>query len=701
MDVRTDILAAFFASFEDGLARDRRRAVNLAFAGFLTLWTSLVGLYLYLAWPVIVRTWPDLFTGQFSALSSALLPLVYALFPILLPAVFVAIGFAPLIPWRSNSLQAFNRALLDAVAARDGAATRTIVSGSVARADVEAHDTVTIAGLAHPAGSPELLQGVELLAIAILGLVLEGFLGFLAVQHIEPDLESLGFAASQLANSFFVVSVFLFGITYAIIQWWFFRIARDGFTVAVDETGLTVRRAQGVGRERRVAWEEARGLARFTYYRKSSVPTYTYILDAASERVIWEEPSITEERADEAPGSAWERRERAQRLVALVQRHTGLPLLDFTGAVYASAGGDFPTSGFSSLLAERALTVALVSGDHDLAAALLARLRPAGPFSRSPRGALRFWIWLSVRKLSQDDRQNLLSIARTLLPYYPNPGAPLPPTQRFLTASWLTMRYIALIALIVVCIFPFWSGLTPAIMDPLYSRPRELAALARVPMQKPLYFAALTTPAPGWRTHAATKTDPSAARFTPHGYELAFNGDTDATQPNIEWNPTVKASSDGAIMVTVSPSQSGGPDKYSDLVTRSGVLFDRSADGSSAMHFHIDILGDWGLARCQDLNGQNPDCDNDIVEFNDIFSTGGQRAPRPHGATTFNLLLIRNGRTYLLYANGAFLTAYHDDTGPAAPSGAIGLYLNEFGEPVRFTNLAIYPVPPNLPFWAR
>lgn len=135
MDMRTNVLAAFFASFEDGLARDRRGAVRLAFAGFLTLWMALVGLYLYLTWPIIARAWPDLFTGQDSALTLALLSLVYALFPILLPAVFIASGLAPLIPWRSNSSRAFNRALLDAVAARDGAMTRTIVSGSEARAD--------------------------------------------------------------------------------------------------------------------------------------------------------------------------------------------------------------------------------------------------------------------------------------------------------------------------------------------------------------------------------------------------------------------------------------------------------------------------------------------------------------------------------------------------------------------------------------
>ena len=60
-----------------------------------------------------------------------------------------------------------------------------------------------------------------------------------------------------------------------------------------------------------------------------------------------------------------------------------------------------------------------------------------------------------------------------------------------------------------------------------------LAALpARVLAETPLYFAAFTTPTPGWATRAATKDDSRSARFTSQGYELALDQSQQALQDN-------------------------------------------------------------------------------------------------------------------------------------------------------------------------
>ena len=159
---------------------------------------------------------------------------------------------------------------------------------------------------------------------------------------------------------------------------------------------------------------------------------------------------------------------------------------------------------------------------------------------------------------------------------------------------------------------------------------------------------------------------------------------------------------DGAISVTVTVSPAiGGGSGSANLVTTQAVLVEVSADGASALLFHVDGEGAWALTRCENLNTTDADCYKDLVWSNGSRFSDGPLAPRPSGSTTFHLLLIRQGRTYLLYANNTFLTAYRDDAGPAAPSGAIGLYLDAFGQTATFTNLAVYPVPEGMPFWAR
>ena len=67
----------FFASFQDGLARDVARAIRLCLAGFATLWLALFGLLIYFTAPVIAQEWPSLFTGQLSSFTDATLGYAY------------------------------------------------------------------------------------------------------------------------------------------------------------------------------------------------------------------------------------------------------------------------------------------------------------------------------------------------------------------------------------------------------------------------------------------------------------------------------------------------------------------------------------------------------------------------------------------------------------------------------------------------
>ena len=128
-------------------------------------------------------------------------------------------------------------------------------------------------------------------------------------------------------------------IALGVIFWRFHLIARHGFTFAVDDEGLTLRRARGGPHERRMLWSDARGFAQIIYYQRSALPLYAYILDGGSERFIWVAPPVSAEAEKNHSGLAWEQRDSARRLVALVERHTSLPLLDISDAVNAALGG--------------------------------------------------------------------------------------------------------------------------------------------------------------------------------------------------------------------------------------------------------------------------------------------------------------------------------------------------------------------------
>ncbi|MDE3231254.1 MAG: hypothetical protein KGO05_15350, partial [Chloroflexota bacterium] len=271
-----------------------------------------------------------------------------------------------------------------------------------------------------------------------------------------------------------------------------------------------MRRARGRPHARRIAWRDVRGFAQVIYYRRRAMPIHAYILDGESERFIWLAPPAPAEAEADSGALTWDQCDNARRLVALVERHTRLPLLDISDAVSGASGG--PSHSTLELsLAERALSVARSSGDHNLARALLERLRPAGPFSRVPRGLARVMVWCSLLSVGSDARARLLVTTRALLPYYPYPERPdapiprpLPPEARALTAIWLALRQAAMTALAIACLLPFLYGVTPAILNRFYAQPLEVAASRNVTSLPSLYFATLTSPTVGWPTHVAT-----------------------------------------------------------------------------------------------------------------------------------------------------------------------------------------------------
>lgn len=299
----------------------------------------------------------------------------------------------------------------------------------------------------------------------------------------------------------------------------------------------------------------------------------------------------------------------------------------------------------------------------------------------------------------------MLDLAHALLPYYPYPATPdtpvrrpLAPALRLLAGFWFTLQWVALLAVVVGCLFPFTDNLVVAALNPLYSQPLLATLPARVHAERPLYFTALDTPAPGWQSRVASKTDPRSARFTPHGYELALpNATAQNTRINAVWNDAIRLPANGAIEVTVWVD---GPTNINDPhggEADASLLLNPSSDGANGLEFWVSSVGYWGVSHCAQLDRAQANCD-----YPQMGQTGfSELAPNDGISPTYMLLRIHQGHTYLLFANGQFLASYHDETEQPAVSGAFGLFIDPGQTVARFTNLAVYPVPAGMPFWAR
>jgi hypothetical protein len=684
--------------FQDDLERGQARALRLLFSGLVIAWLAIVSVFACSVLPTYDRNWPDLFTGQYSAVTSNMLgDIGFMLLPLLALAVTSLLGMAPYVAWfapTQRSTTAFAHALIRAVEARDPAVVYELSSATVASPQDGEQAPITLAPISRPLDAGQEVRGKESLYGGLIAACLFGVFTLIAA----PDLLSHSgwpFIAMISGGAIGLAAL-------GVISLRFYHLGRTGSRVTVDNTGLSVHMRAGWRRERRILWSDMRGFARFVYYYKTAVPSYVYILSATTGRFIWEEPAIISEEASVEGQLIWERRKAARRLAALVQRNTSLPLLDISHALNAAAGGQsLDVPGYQWSVAERALPIAKQMGDQALTRDLLARLRPAGSLSRMPRGLARWRIWRSVRSIGAAERQNLLDLAHALLPYYLYPATPDAPVRqpaiRILTGLGLVLQWLALLAVVAVCLFPFTDNLVIAGLNPIYSQPLLAGLPARVQRETPIFASALDTPAYGWVTRSATHDDPRSARFTTHGYELALpNATGQNTRVNAVWNGAIRVPAESAVEVTVWVD---GPTSINDpqsVESDAGLILAPNVDGSSGIAFSVESAGAWGAMGCVHLDRAQADC----AELSVVHAENSWLAPNNGDSPTYTLLLIHHGRTYLFYTNGQFLASYHDEVANPAPSDALGFFLDSGGTMARFTNLTVYPVPQGMPFWA-
>lgn len=206
------------------------------------------------------------------------------------------------------------------------------------------------------------------------------------------------------------------GVIVALVTRRFARLERLPLMAQLDSGGVTFTRAGDDGSAQRLAWGDARGLARLAFTDELGRLHEVFALSGPQQDYLWEALFM----GQSAPGSDDEAsRAAAHHLTEEIMRRAGLPLLDLTATLAATmaasnTASSAPLSGFFA----RARRLAKRRGDAGLMRDIDQREARSG------------WLlgWLAarlgggVRRLSPQQQAETLRLAGELLPYYPTPA---------------------------------------------------------------------------------------------------------------------------------------------------------------------------------------------------------------------------------------------------------------------------------------
>lgn len=710
----------FFTAFGDTLALRGARSMR---------WLSRVGAWLsalFLPALVVVAihstaiSWPDLFISQWPInvmFGGNGWIMLLAMEASVIPGVVSKQHGLPITgsgaPYRASA-RALTLALLGA--ARTGDETLAPLAPATKDAAAKAADAVEpeeIVSLASPL-MDSVPRSVFDRALYVAGsLVTTGSLAYAGYVATTSVLPFAGRSTVADWGMFAVAGVWgLAGalVGCALVAWGnvgerYAQSVRLGFSAAVDADGVTsrYRGARGaVVEEVHIAWREVESLTQLKYTDVTLARRTVYALSSAHSLILWERPPDARYASSETRERIEKSGQAASRLLRAARTGSSAPLRDLS-ETFAALREDRP--GLSQPLVrvasvKSAYTIALHEGDEELSRDLWRLLHPPKPhksqveppFAKMQRQD-RPYSSTTLRYLTFADRKRILGAMRALLPYLPadQEADPVVRDGRLdLSDPARSVNYVqrkgpfAKLELLAFCA---WIGAFLLLPGPIaaasawYSAPLERAAPATLTAETPSFIATLTTAQPGWLVKTPTSSNSTSAAFTPKGYMLV-NGDE---QPLVAPAPGVTMA-DGAAQVTVDLAP-GGQDSYNSA----GLLLE-APSGAAGVLFEIEAGSRWYLMSVQQSSGV---WDRDF----DLRADGDSSAISTNGPNT--LLVIRRGQTYLLYINGQFVQAVHDDTARIASGGSVALYLDESAGGVRFTNLAIYPAPSNFPFWAR
>ncbi len=199
--------------------------------------------------------------------------------------------------------------------------------------------------------------------------------------------------------------------------------------------------------------------------------------------------------------------------------------------------------------------------------------------------------------------------------------------------------------------------------------------LAKVHAAQPLYHDALAFEDGDWPERKSSNNDPTATQFMNGSYHLSSVKDSFAeiNGPGIY--------GDAAIEVTVR--------HYGTSDDAGAGLAIRADDGDyEMMTFTVNAIdGTWAFWHFHYLDDKSDD-DWSAIQWDQPSDA----IHRGEGAANTLFVIVR-GDTYLCYINGHYVGLVKDNS-IQPPRGHVGLYVNDGATTGVFTNIAVYPAPP-------
>ena len=407
-------------TFGDDISLRRARALRrmlILFTVFKVSAFVALGALVWLAWGQLAPGALDL--GGVSLRSDAVTAAFDAFFILQLMDFAAGTSFGPL-NWGQAS-RAFARTLMNIVAARDLRLAHELPVPPAPGAESSDGEGARVIGpLSHPMralGLPSALYTIAALAgVAVIGL---GVFMTIISLRIPPSFHPPITLANWLSWLLFPLCIFtvgVAGIIVALVTRHFARLERMPLMAQFDSGGVTFTRVGDDGSARRVAWGDARGLARLAFTDELGGLHEVFALSGPHQDYLWE-ALFTGQSAPESDEEA--SRAAAHHLTEEIMRRCGLPLLDLTDTVYivmaaANTASSYSLSGFFA----RARKLAKRRGDTSLMRAIDQRQAQSGWLLGRFSGRLIG----GVERLSPQKQAETLRLASDLLPYYPTPA---------------------------------------------------------------------------------------------------------------------------------------------------------------------------------------------------------------------------------------------------------------------------------------
>jgi hypothetical protein len=225
-----------------------------------------------------------------------------------------------------------------------------------------------------------------------------------------------------------------------------------------------------------------------------------------------------------------------------------------------------------------------------------------------------------------------------------------PSTHPLASFRWPYLRYVVLLPLLIVGLFPGAAWGLQTYQSAQYER-----LLAQERAHRPLYHDSLATPTGDWPVQRPSAQDPRGYAYVDHVYQLTGGYFTVALAPPVY----------GDMAVEVTVRLTGGAQTLGNIWV--GMVLHMDAQGNGLL-FQVNPGGDWSIGT---------------VDDSEFHHSGAVQVSKNR------LTVIMRGDEYICFANDHFIGIYHSTQFPA---GYAGLFLGSPLTTAAFTDFTIYPL---------